>query len=278
MAAYIYQNPNTDTIYEIATKYSFSQKIVDTILSNNKRVELQECDDFFLLISYIPEYVKESKAIRDVEIDICFDKRTQDIVIFAFGTKYFFSKYSKELSNIKYSTFDNFLIQVFEVITLDQSKIIEHILKDTEEIKNEYYAQSEAPKILRHLTNNQINISALKLILSNQEKFLDLLVNRISKGQQKQILFEKFNLMDGITYAEEFSRTLMESINTKYNVKESENMYRLESVMFLIFTAELAMKFTELIVDGGKHLIPFVVGVLMILATYIYVAKYRHND
>lgn len=240
------------------------------IAEENNRVEFLEKDgNYVFAIFFIPEHRKELRSIETVEINILYDIKDKGIHFFANNTEYFFDKYSEEISQIEVKSFGYFLEKFLSLIFVDTTRIIEHILSDTEEIKKEFLRNSDTYKIIRHLTNNQINISSLKLMVSNQNKLIELINDFMTKNQQNSLNYRKNYLIDELNYATEFSDTLMTSINTKFQVQSSDDLYRFTKLSFITFVATLFLTallvYMESTSNHGTNIFYFsLVGMLLI--------------
>ncbi len=272
----IFQNPDEIIQQNFFIKMGLSADVISKIKFPNRRIELLKDKNFIFAVIHIPEYHKNLKALNQIEINIYFDKLTLQAYVFAFDTEYFFDKYSSQINQITYSNFGELIDKFLSIILQDETKLIEHILEDTQQIKSEYFAKADPSMLIRHLTNNEINISALQLIISNQNKLFELVQPYISKIEQSSIAYSRHNISDELEFAKEFCHTMMNSINTKYNVKEADTMYKLESLMFIIFVTELVMAFALHLLQGGEHSLVFIIGLISLFATWIFIKRMKH--
>lgn len=233
MKPIIFVNPN-DLIQEsLAEKLAIPEVYLTKLKAENRRMEFLDHSGFLFFIILIPEYNKKLKVIVQVELDILYDKTTNQAYLFFLNSDNFANRYNQILSSIKYDNYSDLIYEVLQIIQDDEIKIIDHIQNDTSIIKDEYYSKIGAEILIRHLTNNQINISGIKLILSNQIKFIDYSKQFLSENQYRNLTYKQFEIKDELNYASEFSETLMKSINTKFEVKTSMDIYTWTKYTFI---------------------------------------------
>lgn len=248
------------------------------ITTTNSRVELIEEENSLFMIFYIPEYNKEKRRIESVEINILFDDQEKTVNIFANNSTYFFEKYSSEIAEISFKTFGGFFEKFLTLIFEDESRIVTHILADTNEIRREYLDKFDNYKVIRHLTNDEINISSLKLIFANQNKLIELVNDYMSKTQQSSLNYKKTYLEEELNYAKEFCSTLMNSINTKFQVKTSEDLYRFNKYAIVTFFGTLFLTLLIIYRDDINHKSNyFIAGLWLVLVALIIVLIFFRN-
>ncbi|MBP9691675.1 hypothetical protein KBD81_06370, partial [Candidatus Woesebacteria bacterium] len=153
-------NPKKSDIDLFLRKYpKLDTSIVKKIQENNVRVELRKHEKYVFLIFYIPEYITQTRGIASVELNIFYDRQVNSATIFAFNTNHFFSRYKKHIEKIKVTSFSKFIEDILTIILDDEAKIIDHILQDTKEVKEEFQSAKEPVSLIRHLTNNLTNIT-----------------------------------------------------------------------------------------------------------------------
>lgn len=268
----IYTNPDTETHKTLQSEYKFNDEIFQILERSNKRVEVKYDATSIFLIMHIPEYDTKAKAIRQVELNLLYDCTNENAMILCYNTSYFFDKYKSNIQNIIFTSFETLLEKIYRIIFEDVSLIIDHLLEDTSSIKDEYYTKSDPAMLVRHLTNNLINISTLKLIVSSQNKLINILQINFKLDEKGSLEYKKNNINHELEFASEFCDTLLQSLDTRYEVKESENMWRLESIMFVIFVTELVLTFAKYAFEGNiKSYIIIIIGIISLILTYMYV-------
>ncbi|MBP6994507.1 hypothetical protein KBB12_04675, partial [Candidatus Woesebacteria bacterium] len=195
-------------------KFQKSYKDVDTVVmqkieGDNIRVEIHRHELYVFLAFHIPEYIVSSKSIESVEINIFFDRKANDAHVFAFHTSHVIRKYEKQIRSIKFASYSKFLEQILSILLEDEARIIEHILQDTRMLKEEYKSSKDAGLLIRHLTNNLNNISALKLIYDNQDQFLDKTEENIRNYENSTISYQRNYISQELEFAKDFCQTLM---------------------------------------------------------------------
>lgn len=205
------------------------------IEGDNIRVEIHRHESYVFLAFHIPEYIVSSKSIESVEINIFFDRKTNDAYVFAFHTSHVIRKYEQQIKSIRFSSYSKFLEQILSILLEDEARIIEHILEDTRVLKEEYKSSKDASLLIRHLTNNLNNISALKLIYDNQDQFLDKTEENIRNYENSTINYQRNYISQELEFAKDFCQTLMQSINTKYQVRMTDIMYTYTRFTFVLF-------------------------------------------
>ncbi|QQR93863.1 hypothetical protein IPJ91_01745 [bacterium] len=273
----IFQNPEEIIQQNFFINFNLGEEFIKKIKFPNRRIDLSEENDFIFIVMYIAEYDLKLKVVNQIELNIFFHKETQHLYLFAYNTKYFFEKYKVEFEHLNFHDFGEFIEFFFDIVLKDEVKIIEHILEDTYQIKSEFFAKANSATLIRHLTNNEINISTLKLISATQNKLLDLLKPYLQYTHQTQIDYERNNILDELNFANEFCHTLMSSINTKYNVKEADAIHKLNSIMLVIFVTDLVTTLLLYLFDGGKHTYLFGIGIMSIITTYIVVTRNKNT-
>ena len=218
-------NPNEIIENKFAEIVSIPSKFLEKLKDQNRRMEFLDDPNFFFSIIHIPEYNKQDKLIKQIELDVCYEKSKNQGYLFFDNTNNFAIRYQQNINSITYSNYAELLFEIYKLIQEDEIKIIDHILSDTNTIKDEYYARLSADVLIRHLTNNQINISGLKLILSNQIKFLEYSKQYLKHSAYQILMYRQTEIKDELNYANEFSGTLMNSMNTKFEVKTSNDIY-----------------------------------------------------
>lgn len=234
-------NPQDSEIAEFSAKVKLSKHILNRLSSLNTRIEFIEEERYLFVILYIPEYNKEQKIIESVEVNIVFDLSEKIVYLFAYNSDYFFAKYTELLSKLSFRSFGSFLEKFLSIILLDEERIIEHILDDTNSIRKEYYKGANNYTIIRHLTNNQINISSLNLVVSNQIKLIELVNEYITLHQQDALNYKKNYIAAELKYASEFCDALKTSINTKFHVKSTNLLNRFTKYSFITFVSTVLL-------------------------------------
>lgn len=246
MSISILQNPSKAELESI-TPLLKEREILSKIQESNIRIEYQAKESYVFIILYLPEYNIKTRSIENTEVDIYFNKENNNVHIFAYKTLYFFEKYKLEILALPHNSFGVFIKKFLDIVLEDESKIIEHILEDTESVKKEYNNGEDTYSIIRHLTRNEINISSLKLISANQNKLISLLSKNISKDSMEIIDYKRAYVSEELEYEHEFCKTLMDSINTKFQVKNTEALYVFTKYSFIVFLATLAVAFFTLV-------------------------------
>jgi len=269
--------PETDLINQL-NALTVPESIREKITFNNSRIEFKESEGHLFMIFYIPEYNKHTKSIDTVEINIVFNTGTKDIDLFANNSNYFFEKYYTEVESINFKTFGGFFEKFLSLVFEDVSRIVSHILGDTNAIRKEYLDKSDNYKVIRHLTNAQINISSLKLIFANQNKLIELVNDYMNKTQQSSLNYKKNYLEEELNYAKEFCETLMNSINTKFQVRTSDDLYRFNKYAFMTFIGTLFLTLLILFRDDQAHKTSyFLTGLALVIIAILIVTIFFRN-
>ncbi len=225
-------------ILQFAKRYpELDTSIIEKLQSDNIRLEIRRHDTYVFIIFHIPEYSTKTKSIESVEINIFYDRRSNDVDIFAFHTTHVIRKYEKQILGITHTSFSKFLEHILDILLEDEARIIEHILQDTQAVKEEYQASRDAVTLIRHLTNNLNNISALKLIYDNQDQLLDQAEEYIRNYEDSAISYKRSYISEELAFARDFCTNLMTSINTKYQVRMTDILYAYTRYTFIIFLA-----------------------------------------
>jgi hypothetical protein len=277
MPLVIFNNPDIIVEEEFAQITSIPPIIFQKIKSSNRRIEFIEQDNFSFSIIHIPEYDKQKKMIVQVELDICYEKDQNQGYLFFFDSIYFSSKYNESFKNIKYSNYGELFYQVLRIVQIDEQSIIEHILLDTNTIKEEYYSKISAEILIRHLTNNQINISGLKLILSNQSKSIESAKQYLKPSSFEQLEYFESEIKDELTYANEFSGTLMNSIDTKFEVKTSNDIYIWTKFTFIAILGTFIYDIFDVFISSSHrpNFAWFIATLICVLLVFITLRKFR---
>lgn len=274
----LHLNLQRDELLNHLRELKIPDDIKEKITVNNSRVEFKESDEHLFMIFYIPEYNKETKAIDTVEINIVFDTQERSVELFANNSNYFFNKYSSEVESLNFKTFGGFFEKFLSLVFEDVSRIVSHILGDTNEIRKEYLDKSDSYKVIRHLTNAEINISSLKLIFANQNKLIELVNDYMNKTQQSSLNYKKNYLEEELNYAKEFCETLMNSINTKFQVRTSDDLYRFNKYAFMTFISSLLLTLLILFRDDQSHETGFFLqGVILVIIAVVFVLLFFRN-
>lgn len=234
---HILKNADEKTLKKVVSDIKIDSETVDKIINNNTRIEFNENDDYIFIIFYLPEYVKATKTIDSLEVNILYHLKTNDAFIFTNNSYYFFDKYKSKIDEIDHKGFGSFIERFISVVIDDESKMVEHILSDTNEIRKNYFVGVDNYKLIKDLTSSQINISTLTLITSNQNKLLNLIESYTTTKQQTTLNYKKTYLTEELQYAKEFCTTVMKSIDTKYQVKSAEDLHRFTKFSFVVFIA-----------------------------------------
>jgi len=275
----IYLNLDAQALRRILKDESISKEIHNKIDSENNRVEFVEEENYLFVIFYFPEYDKKTRTINTVEVNILFNAKEKFVRLFAYNTEYFFEKYKSPLEEISFKTFGGFIEKFLSVVLEDESRIIEHILLDTDEVKKEYLHNADNYHLIRHLTNIQINISSLKLMVANQNKLIDLINDYTNKTQQSSLHYRKNYIMEELNYVKEFSETLMSSINTKFQVRSSDDLYRFTKYSFITFVSTLIVDLVLLFKQDWNSGYLFFLGTLgsVFLVTLLVLIFFRNK-
>lgn len=232
----VMSNPKKAEVNAFHKKYPHADKtVLQKINGDNIRVEISRHDLYVFMVFHLPEYVVRRRSIETVEVNIFYDRKKNDVTVFAFHTDHFFKKYEDSLRAIKYNSFSKFLESLLNLVLADEAKIIEHILQDTRDVKQEYQSSKDSALLIRHLTNNLTNISTLKLICDNQDQLLNKAEEYIRNYEDSPIHYQRNYINEELTYAKEFCQTIMHSINTKYQVRMTDIMYAYTRFTFVIF-------------------------------------------
>jgi hypothetical protein len=233
---HIIPNPTKRDIDAFLKKYpKLNREIVTKIQNNNVRVEFSKHEKYVFLIFYIPEYIVRDRTISITELNVFYDRVSKEVTIFAFNTSHFFKRYEKQVESIRTSSLSKFLEDILSIILEDEAKIIDHILEDTRDVKEEYRSSKEAGILIRHLTNNLTNITTLTLICDNQDRILDEAEDYIRHYEDSQISYQRNYIHEELAFSKDFCKTLMDSINTKYQVRMSDTLYAYTRFTFIIF-------------------------------------------
>ena len=271
-------NLDHETLLDHLSALNVPDKIKSKITVENSRVEFIETDEHLFMIFYIPEYNKASKAIDTVEINIVFNNQEKTVDLFASNSTYFFEKYSSEIEAINFKTFGGFFEKFLTLVFEDVSRIVSHILGDTNEIRKEYLTKSDNYKVIRHLTNSEINISSLRLIFANQNKLIELVNDYMSKTQQSSLIYKKNYLEEELNYAKEFCETLMNSINTKFQVRTSDDLYRFNKYAFMTFISTVLLTLLIIYRDDLTHSTGyFTVSLALVILAVLFVFIFFRN-
>ncbi len=236
-------NPKKSSIESFIKKHpNLKEETSKMIRENNVRVRLTLNNDHVLLVFYIPEYIVESRKISSVEINAFYDRRKNEATVFAFHTNHFFDKYQKQIEKIQVKTFSKFIEDLLSIILEDEARILEHILQDTQEVKEEYTSARDTTILIRHLTNNLTNITTLKLLFDNMNQLLDKAEEYIRNYEDSIINYQRNYISEELTFAKEYCQTLMKSINTQYQVKMTDILYRYTRFTFTIFMTGAAFQ------------------------------------
>jgi Mg2+ and Co2+ transporter CorA len=237
-AIQVITNPTRRDIAQFLRKYPrLDTSIVKKIQENNVRVELKKHEKYVFLIFYIPEYITQNRAIASVELNIFFDRQDNSATIFAFNTNHFFARYKRHIQKIQVTSFSKFIEDILTIILDDEAKIIDHILQDTKEVKEEFYSSNDPVSLIRHLTNNLTNITTLTLVFDNQDRLLDKAEEYIRHYEDSMISYQRNYINEELEFAKDFCSTLMNSINTKYQVRMTDILYVYTRYTFILFLA-----------------------------------------
>ncbi|MFO0704014.1 MAG: hypothetical protein U0525_04800 [Patescibacteria group bacterium] len=232
----VISNPKNKDIEKFIKNHSNLQEdMMQMIRDNNVRVRLSLNNEHVLLVFYIPEYIVAKRKISSVEINAFYDRKKNEATVFAFNTNHFFDKYKKQIESIEFKTFGKFLEGLLSIILEDEAKILEHILQDTQEVKDEYATSRDSTIVIRHLTNNLTNITTLKLLFDNLNQLLDKAEEYIRNYEDSIINYQRNYITEELQFAKEYCETLMTSLNTKYQVKMTDILYSYTRYTFIIF-------------------------------------------
>lgn len=245
----VIKNPDKKLLESVILDMKINDKIASKIYSVNNRVEFSESDDQLFIIFHLPEYDPKKKSIESVELNLLYNLKDNNAVVFASNTDYFFDKYQAELEAIEYKSLGKFFEEFMSIVIEDEAKMVEHILMDTNDIKHEYFKNSDTYILIRHLTNNLINISSIQLISSNQNKLINLLEEYVSKYQKSILTYKKNYLGEELEYAATFCNTLLQSIGTKFGVKSSNDLSRYTKYSFVVFVATFIVALLTLLIS-----------------------------
>lgn len=274
----LHLNLSDSELNSVLKKIDVPDSIKSRITAENSRVEFKAEEEHLFMIFYIPEYNKTTKAIDTVEINIVFPAKEGSVDVFANNSTYFFEKYSQEIAHMNFKTFGGFFEKFLSLVFEDVSRIVSHILGDTDEIRKEYLYKSDNYKVIRHLTNAEINISSLKLIFANQNKLIELVDDYMNKTQQSSLNYKKTYLEEELNYAKEFCETLMNSINTKFQVRTSDDLYRFNKYAFMTFISTLFLTLLIIYRDDITHKSSFfITGVGLVIISMLIVIIFFRN-
>lgn len=277
---YISINPENKELTEFASNIKISTAILQRLTSPNTRIEFIEENNYLFVILYIPEYNKEKKIIEPIEVNILFDSTDKIVYLFAYNSEYFFLKYSELLAKTAFKSLGSFLEKFLSIILLDEERIIEHILEDTNHIRREYYKGANNYTIIRHLTNNQINISSLNLVVSNQIKLIELVNEYITAHQQDALNYKKNYITAELKYASEFCDALKTSINTKFHVKSTFLLNRFTKYSFITFVASVILTLIIIYKEDVKEATDFfpIALFFVVLTTLLVLIAFRNKE
>lgn len=275
----LHLNLSEDALAKKLKKLPVSEYIKNKITVPNSRVEFIEEEDFLFMIFYIPEYNPKRKSIDSVEINILVDLKDKQIELFANNSSYFFEKYKQEIAAISVKSFGSFFEEFLSLVFEDVSRIINHILHDINEIRKEYADRADNYKVIRHLTNAQLNISSINLIFANQDKLIELVNTYVSKTLQTALNYKKTYLEDELKYAKDFCGNVMQSINTKYSVRTSDDMYRFNKYSSIIVVSNFFMAMLFLFRDNTKAQTPeyIYMSIVLILCAALIITVFFRN-
>ena len=232
----LFINPTKLEIGQFRKLYKdIDPQVMQKIEGDNIRVEINRHESYVFLAFHIPEYILQSKSIESVEINIFYDRKLNDAFVFAFHTSHVIRKYEKQIRAIQFTSFSKFLEQILTILLEDEARIIEHILQDTRSLKEEYKSSKDSSLLIRHLTNNLTNISALKLVYDNQDQLLNKTEEYIRNYEDSTISYQRNYISQELEFAKDFCQTLMHSINTKYQVRMTDIMYTYTRFTFVLF-------------------------------------------
>ncbi|MEI6462603.1 MAG: hypothetical protein WCO33_02960 [bacterium] len=276
----VIKNPDKKLLETVVIDMKLEASIAEKIYAVNNRVEFKESADQLFLIFHLPEYNSKSKSIESVEVNLLYNLKDNNAVVFASNTEYFFDKYKQQLEAIEFKSLGKFFEEFMSIVIEDEAKMVEHILMDTNDIKQEYFKNSDTYVLIRHLTNNLINISSIELISSNQNKLINLLEEYVSKNQKSILNYKKNYLGEELKYAASFCNTLLESIGTKFQVKSSNDLSRYTKYSFVVFVATLIVALLTLLIGDRTEGSIFFIGAVIasILSTIVIVLVFKSKD
>ncbi len=243
MSLHVVTNPTKKDIQAFYRKHPQIDDLIPKYIErDNIQVVFYRNSNWVFLVFHVPEYVESRKSIESVEVNIFYDRETNRSTIFAFDTEHFFKKYEKEIEGIEFKSFGTFLEKLLAIMLTDEARIIEHVLLNTKAIKSEYTSGVDASVVIRHLTNSLIHISTLKLIIDNQDKLIEKAENYIRNYEDSSIGDMRTHIREELTFAKEFCQTLMDSIDTKYQVRQAEILYAYTKYTFIFFLAGAAFQ------------------------------------
>lgn len=220
-----FKNANNEIIDRFSELLRLDQRVRLLLKDNQSRVDMIQTADYICLVLFLGEYNKFHKRVEQVELDILFDRYHRQAYLFSFHSDYFLEKYANDLESIYYNNFGNLMSQLMDLFVKDEEKMIQHILQDTQVIRNEYLSKDDPAKLIRHLTNNQINISSMQLILANQNKAWDIISKFLNNVDRETISYKKDAVFNELKFASEFCAALMNSLNTRFELKTSKDIY-----------------------------------------------------
>ncbi|MEI6326548.1 MAG: CorA family divalent cation transporter [Candidatus Roizmanbacteria bacterium] len=246
----IVTNPKKEDYAAFVKKYpKLDEEILRKIKGSNIRIELHKHEKYIYLIFFIPEYIREEHAVKSIEVNVFFDKAKHKVTIFGFNTSHFFKKYKDELESISHFSFGSFIDQWLQIVLEDEARIIEHLLQDTKSVREEYKNDTNSTLIIRHLTSNLINITTLRLIINNQQKLLEHVETYIRDFEDSIVNYKRAYITEELEYAKEFCETLMNSINTKYQVKQNDTLYAYTKYTYIFFLAGAVFQIAYAFID-----------------------------
>lgn len=271
----LYINPQKKELSRFRASYpSIDPVVMQKIETDNIRLDIHRHELYVFVIFHIPEYIVNSRTIESVEVNIFYDNKLNKAFLFAFHTSHVIRKYEKQILSIQFNSFGKFLESILNILLDDEAKIIEHILQDTREVKEEYKSSRDAVVLIRHLTNNLNNISTLKLIYDNQDQLLNKAEEYIRNYENSVINYQRNYIGEELTFAKDFCSTLMNSINTKYQVRMADILYIYTRYTFILFLAgavfEVAYAFHN---DPSPIKITFWLACLITLAGSLFMLR-----
>jgi hypothetical protein len=278
MSPLFYINPSKRQIETFIKKHPDINPLVCAKLSNeNIRIEFHKHEKYVFLIFYIPEYSPQTKTIESVELNVFYDRERCKPNIFAFRSLHFFSKYKQQLALLPDKPLSAFIEEFLSIVLEDEARIIEHILRDTRGVRQEYKAGTSATQLIRHLTNNLINITTLKLIVDNQDKLLDKAEAFIRNYENSPIHYQRTYISEELVYVKEFCETLMTSLNTKFQVRMSETLYAYTRYTFVFFLFGAVVECVLLFLNDSSpiRLTFWFVSLVTMLGTLLMFRKFR---
>lgn len=241
----LHVNPTKKEIVKFGRRYpGLDEAILAKLIADNIRLEIRRHEEYVFVVFHIPEYSERTKSIESVEINIFYDRESNDADIFAFHTVHIIRKYEKQILAIEHGSFSKFLERILDILLEDEARIIEHILEDTKAVKEEYTTSKDSVAIIRHLTNNLNNISALKLIYDNQDQLLTHAEEYIRNYEDSVISYKRSYISEELAFARDFCANLMNAINTKYQVRMTDILYAYTRYTFILFLAGAVFEVT----------------------------------